>query len=81
MNKKDLQAAYNAKKEMSEHYKELFSASVSEVRFLRLQVDLLVSALDELTVVTADGLVIDIIRNTLDRKDLDTRVHNRGLTE
>ena len=77
MNKKDLQSAYNAKKEMAEHYRDLFNTAIEQVRFLNLQVDYLKSLLNEVKTIADDNLVSKIIENGLERSNLDKLCQTR----
>ena len=77
MLKKDLQAAYNAKADMVEHYKELFETATLHVRFLNMQVDYLKSILGEAKSIADDRLVSRMIDNGLERTVIDNDCQTR----
>lgn len=70
-------SAYEAKKEMAEHYKELFEMSIQQVRFLNMQVAYLKSLLVEVKTIGEDALVTRIIDNGLERSEIDNDCQTR----
>lgn len=56
-----------------------YKAAVNELQFEKMQVRLLVEALDEILYIAEEGLTRDIIWNTLDRHELNKNIHAKKL--
>ena len=81
MLKKELEIQLEAQKELTTHYKELFTTCVSELKFKNMIVDMLESELEFIQVATNDELVKKTIDVVLARKTVDYLFHNRKIWE
>ena len=66
-------------KELKLHYEELFHFTVREFRFERLQNDILMSAIDEMGVVSTDPIIKKLVDMAKERASLDKMIHTRAL--
>lgn len=71
--------AYLAKKEMSEHYKELSEVWLKELQFSRLQTDFLLNVIDEIDAMTDDPIVKKVCDISKERFNVDRLIHERKL--
>ena len=72
---------YKVQSEMREHYESLFQVWVGELRFRLLQIEHLLSVLNEVEVMTNDPLEKWVIKNWKERHHLDKLIHSRKLFE
>lgn len=81
MKYKKLKIKYEIQKEMRKHYQTLFSISVSELKNKNMQVHFLRNLINEIDVLNDNNinknLIKGIIRNGLERHQLDIMVHNQ----
>ena len=75
----DQEYKYLASREMREHYKELFEVASNEHTFANLQIELMLSVLEEIKEVTDEEVVKMIIDNALERRDIDIAIHCKQL--
>lgn len=66
---------YKVAKEMREHYEDLFTTALSELKFANLQTAHLKSVLDEIVVLSKEEIVKAVIENSLNRAELDKLIH------
>ena len=66
-------------KELTEYYKSLFEAGVSELKAEKLNVDYLLSVLDEIQEISSEGIVKSVIENAINRHNLDKAIHAKKL--
>lgn len=74
-----LKPKYETQKALREHYQSMSDAWLWELRFELLQVDYLLSVMNELEVMTTDPLTKAVIKNTKERHHLDKLIHTRTL--
>jgi len=80
MNKfKTLKAQKEANKMLYVHYKELFEAGVKELRFEKLRAEHLLGALQEIKEMTNDHLTKKLIKNEIERDNIDKLIHYRTI--
>ena len=70
-------AQKKANRALYEHYSELLAVSTGELRFKNMKVDYLLGVLDEIQSMTDDKLVKGVIKNAIERDNLDTLIHSR----
>jgi len=58
---------------------DLLNSSVNELRFAMLQILHLKSTLQEIEVMTTDNLAKNIIKNCLERFEMDKLIHTRTI--
>ena len=73
------EAARLAARDMADHYEELFTTAVSELKFKNMKVDFLLSLIYEIEELTDDNILKKVIENGLERQALDTIIHNKLL--
>ena len=59
--------------------KDYLDSSIKELRFSLLQILHLKSTLEEIEVMTKDPLVIAVIKNSLERHQVDKLIHARNI--
>ena len=74
--KKFYKMRYTVHKEMHEHYKDLLKTALSELKFTRLQVEHLISVIDETQSINTNKLVERILTNWIERREIDKDLHN-----
>ena len=65
--------------ELREHYEDLFTTWVWELKFAWEQIDFYLNLLDEINELTDDLLVIQVIQNWLQRATINKMKHTREL--
>jgi len=75
----NLECAMKAKQEIVEHYEDLFHAWVWELRFERLQNEILLDLLDEIHIISDNVLIKALIENAKNRHQLDKMIHAKML--
>lgn len=67
-------------KEMYQHYKELFEVAVNELKFKSMNVQHLLSVLEECVVLLGNKrphmVIATVIENWIDRHNIDVNIHN-----
>ena len=76
---KNKEAARKAARGMADHYKELSEVSLGELRHEKMNVEYLLSVLDEIHAMTDDELTKAVIENAKNRHNLDKIIHARDI--
>jgi len=66
---------------MKNKQQDLLNSSINELRFAMLQILHLKSTLQEIETMTDDTLVKGIVKNALERHEMDKLIHFRNLTK
>ena len=76
---KECKAQKEANLELYKYYKELSDIGIGELKFERMNVEHLVSVLEEIKTFTKDELVKAVIEKELNRYNLDKIIHAKTL--
>jgi len=78
---KKLKIKYKVQRDMREHYQELFTTSISELKSKNMQVEFLKNLINEIETLNnnnmSKNLIKGVIRNGLERHYLDIMIHNQ----
>lgn len=71
------QPKFLAQREMTEHYKELFTLAVEELRFERLRSGSLLASIGEIRAVSSDSLIHKLCDMATERDSVDQIIQMR----
>jgi hypothetical protein len=70
---------YKKQKALAEHYRDLFTVGVEELRFSNLEVQTFTDALDEIVAMTTDPLAKKVAQMAKEKHNVDKLIHARKL--